>query len=89
MARSSDPTLGINSWLEDELYYQYQFDRSSVDEGWKELFQESGPNGTSQNGVQATAAAVAEPVQAGSTPYGPETPQQEPQIGRASCRERV
>ena len=29
-----DPAPGINSWLEDELYHQYQFDRNSVDEGW-------------------------------------------------------
>src|SRR5438270_13311567 len=46
MSQSNEPALGINSWLEDELYYQYQFDRKSVDEGWTELFQQSaGQNG--------------------------------------------
>ena len=33
-----DPALGINSWLEDELRQQYNFDRSSVDDGWNDLF---------------------------------------------------
>ncbi|MBV9296047.1 MAG: multifunctional oxoglutarate decarboxylase/oxoglutarate dehydrogenase thiamine pyrophosphate-binding subunit/dihydrolipoyllysine-residue succinyltransferase subunit [Acidobacteriaceae bacterium] len=37
--------MGINSWLEDELYHQYQFDRKSVDEGWTDLFDEFGHNG--------------------------------------------
>ena len=33
--------MGINSWLEDELYRQYLHDRSAVDESWKELFEVS------------------------------------------------
>ncbi len=37
-----DPSLGINSWLEDDLAYQYKFDRKSVDEGWGELFAANG-----------------------------------------------
>ena len=45
MPQSTDPALGINSWLEDELYHQYQFDRKSVDAGWSELFQHAGENG--------------------------------------------
>jgi 2-oxoglutarate dehydrogenase E1 component len=45
MQPPNDPALGINSWLEDELYYQYQFDKKSVDERWSELFQHSGQNG--------------------------------------------
>src|SRR5579875_843126 len=59
--QANDPALGINSWLEDELFHQYQFDHGSVDEGWTRLFEENGENG-----------AHAE------TPYGPETPRQEP-----------
>src|SRR6516165_7584132 len=44
MAGKSGPDLGINSWLEDELYQQYLHDRSAVDESWKHLFEEtSGP----------------------------------------------
>ena len=38
-----DPDLGINSWLEDELYAQYLRDRSTVDDSWKLLFDK--PNG--------------------------------------------
>ena len=45
MSQSTDPALGINSWLEDELYHQYQFDRRSVDQGWTEFFQNSSSNG--------------------------------------------
>jgi 2-oxoglutarate dehydrogenase E1 component len=44
MPLKSDPEMGINSWLEDELYQQYLHDRSAVDESWKHLFEEtSGP----------------------------------------------
>jgi 2-oxoglutarate decarboxylase len=45
MPQAKEPELGINSWLEDELYHQYQFDRKSVDEGWTTLFQDTGRNG--------------------------------------------
>ncbi|MBV9084929.1 MAG: multifunctional oxoglutarate decarboxylase/oxoglutarate dehydrogenase thiamine pyrophosphate-binding subunit/dihydrolipoyllysine-residue succinyltransferase subunit [Acidobacteriaceae bacterium] len=41
MPQTKDPTVGINSWLEDELYHQYQFDRRSLEEGWEQLFQRS------------------------------------------------
>jgi len=43
MPLKSDPELGINSWLEDELYQQYLHDRSTVDESWKHLFENGGP----------------------------------------------
>ena len=38
MALKPDPEMGINSWLEDELYQQYLHDRTTVDESWKHLF---------------------------------------------------
>ena len=57
MPQSNDPSLGINSWLEDELFYQYQFDRKSVDEGWTEHFQHPGQNGAP--GPATALAAVA------------------------------
>ena len=41
MSLKSDPEMGINSWLEDELYRQYLRDRSTVDESWKHLFEEA------------------------------------------------
>ncbi len=86
MPQAKDPASGINSWLEDELYHQYQFDRKSVDEGWTHLFEEAGQNGelgASANGGASApayaATAVAEPAAAETpTPYGPETPREEP-----------
>jgi multifunctional 2-oxoglutarate metabolism enzyme len=35
--------MGINSWLQDELYQQYQHDRGAVDESWKQLFEQVSP----------------------------------------------
>ena len=57
MAEPTDPkTLGINSWLEDELYQQYLYDRKTVDESWKKIFESNGvPAISSGNGARATA----------------------------------
>src|SRR5664279_2073185 len=41
MALQPESEMGINSWLEDELYQQYLRDRSTVDDSWKHLFEES------------------------------------------------
>jgi 2-oxoglutarate dehydrogenase E1 component len=72
MPQANDPALGINSWLEDELYQQYQFDRTSVDQGWTELFHEAGQNG-------AAAAEIPEPLEPPlKQPPGREIPEQEP-----------
>lgn len=86
MPQGNDPALGINSWLEDELYHQYQFDRKSVDEGWSQLFQgsleqEPGQNGgtspdSRSNGAPTAVAemqaepAVQEPTAAASARTG-------------------
>ncbi|HEY7209104.1 MAG TPA: hypothetical protein VH477_02430, partial [Bryobacteraceae bacterium] len=83
MPQGNQPDLGINSWLEDELYHQYQFDRRSLDAGWNELFADHGQNGGSAtNGDSAgTATAVAEPPQPPppvEEPSQPEPPRQEP-----------
>src|SRR5271170_4421726 len=51
-----DPIRGINSWLEDELAYQYKFDRQSIDAGWSAVFAAARPNGGD------AAALSAEPV---------------------------
>src|SRR5271157_2568699 len=59
-----DPSLGINSWLQDELSYQYKFDRASVDQGWADLLQQTPPqNGgsVSSDPVPATVAAPPQP----------------------------
>ena len=70
-----DPTLGINSWLQDELAYQYKFDRSSVDEGWAELLQQAPPkNGGSVPSAPEPVAAVATAAAAVEVPAPPPTP---------------
>jgi multifunctional 2-oxoglutarate metabolism enzyme len=43
MAESSSQKLGINAWLEDELYQQYLHDRKAVDESWTSFFEHNGP----------------------------------------------
>ncbi len=60
MSGKFDPELGINSWLEDELYQQYLNDRKNVDESWKSRF-DDGANGHPANGSTTTTAAVAAP----------------------------
>src|SRR5688572_9796281 len=42
MPDRKESTLGINSWLEDELYQQYLHDSKNVDESWKSVFDEDG-----------------------------------------------
>src|SRR5438270_7204844 len=86
MPQGNDPTLGINSWLEDELYQQYQFDRKSLDEGWTHLFEKSGPNGEGHvfpNGDAAepsTSAVAVAPEEAPPVQEPPPAPvpKQEP-----------
>ena len=58
MAVKPEPDLGINSWLEDELYQQYLHDRGAVDESWKHVFEDAGGNG------HATAAKQPEKAMA-------------------------
>ena len=63
MPLKPDPEMGINSWLEDELYQQYLHDRSTVDESWKHLF-EAGNGGApppAKAGAPLQAAAEAAP----------------------------
>ena len=62
MAAKSGPDLGINSWLEDELYQQYLHDRSTVDESWKHVFEASNGNGANGTHPAASAATVAVPA---------------------------
>ncbi|MGA2136948.1 MAG: multifunctional oxoglutarate decarboxylase/oxoglutarate dehydrogenase thiamine pyrophosphate-binding subunit/dihydrolipoyllysine-residue succinyltransferase subunit [Bryobacteraceae bacterium] len=61
MPLKTDPELGINSWLEDELYQQYLSDRSTVDKSWKEVF-EGASNGHA--GVAPLPAPSAAPTAA-------------------------
>ena len=55
----SDPAApSVNSWLEDELYHQYLYDRQTVDSGWKQVFdadsERLNPNGLPANGTTIT-----------------------------------
>src|ERR1035437_8387426 len=59
MASQSESEMGINSWLEDELYQQYMHDRSTVDESWKHVFEEPRPLA---NGAPAAPLKVAVPA---------------------------
>src|SRR6267143_35070 len=59
MAVKSDPDLGVNSWLEDELYQQYLHDHGAVDDSWKQLFENGGGDGAP---AAPSPQAVAEPA---------------------------
>src|SRR5439155_20657057 len=56
MTLKSESEMGINSWLEDELYQQYLHDRSTVDESWKHVFEEPRPPA---NGAPSAPARIA------------------------------
>jgi len=65
MSLKSDPEMGINSWLEDELYQQYLHDRTTVDESWKHVFEETAgpaasrtPGQTAANGTVTSAPKI-------------------------------
>ena len=60
MSEQSDPKLGINSWLEDELYQTYLHDRKYVDESWKSVFEGNGhAQSSSPQSKNGTSQAVA------------------------------
>jgi 2-oxoglutarate dehydrogenase E1 component len=65
MASKPEPELSINSWLQDELYRQYLNDRSTVDQSWKDVFEESSP---------APALTAPAPLVAPSLPLAPPPP---------------
>lgn len=75
MSEQSSSSLGINSWLEDELYQNYLHDRKTVDESWKSVFEENGTptNGHGPSGAGAAAAPPAPPVPT-SVPAPPPSP---------------
>jgi 2-oxoglutarate dehydrogenase complex dehydrogenase (E1) component-like enzyme len=50
MALKSDPEMGINSWLADELHLEYLHDHSAVDESWKRVFEQ--PRAPQESGEQ-------------------------------------
>ena len=80
MPGKTDPTLGINSWLEDELYQQYLHDQKTVDESWKSRFEENGHtsgnghevNGHSRPRAVESVAQAAQPAPAPAPAAPPE-----------------
>jgi 2-oxoglutarate dehydrogenase E1 component len=61
----SKTELGVNSWLEDELYEQFRHDRSAVDESWKHVFE---ANGGARPAPQAPQAPSTPALSAAPTP---------------------
>ncbi len=91
MAQAQDPASGINSWLEEELYHQYQFDRASVDRGWVDVFNKgagsSASNGNTATAVEEPPASSGSALRNGSAaasepdvPTGPPVSQQDPPV---------
>jgi 2-oxoglutarate decarboxylase len=69
MSESRVPELGINSWLEDELYQQYLSDRKNVDDSWQEVFETNGGS------ASETGAPVAPALAPGNGSHAPQQPQ--------------
>src|SRR5437763_12513227 len=81
MPQSKEAVLGINSWLEDELFHQYQFDRNSLDEGWSQLFQGAPRNGELANPPNPPEPPVEEPPSEEPPRQEPPGPEPVPQEG--------
>src|SRR3954451_16902915 len=76
MSDQSEPKLGINSWLQDELYQNYLHDKKNVDDTWKRVFETNGhskPNGANGNGAPSASGVAASPV-AAPAPVAPPAP---------------
>jgi len=72
MGVKSDKDLGINSWLEDELYQEYLHDRAAVDESWKHVFEDArGGNGRAVAPVEAGNATQPAENQVGGEAAAP------------------
>ena len=58
-------TPSVNSWLEDELYQQYLYDRKTVDPTWNKVFESNGhtapANGTARRRSAAREASASSP----------------------------
>jgi 2-oxoglutarate dehydrogenase E1 component len=73
MRETNAPTLGVNSWLEEELYQQYRLNKNSVDDGWGDLFIQldenaapapvEEPHPIAQNGTGHAVEEVASPAE--------------------------
>src|SRR5579862_922569 len=59
MEDSSQPN--INSWLEDELFQQYRYDRKTVDASWAPVFEGNGHTAAPEPLPQSARALVKAP----------------------------
>ena len=57
MAPQHDPKPSINSWLEEELFQQYQHDQRTVDPSWRHEFEDAGATAVQPAGTRTPAAA--------------------------------
>src|SRR4051794_22904288 len=73
MSAPIDPKLGVNSWLEDELYQRYLHDQHNVDPSWKDVFESNGHagNGHENGAPEAPPARVSAPVAVSAPPAPP------------------
>ncbi len=54
-----DPSQpSVNSWLEDELFLEYQYDRKVVDAAWTDVFESNGHTPKPQNGAPKVVEAT-------------------------------
>ncbi|HTS77639.1 MAG TPA: multifunctional oxoglutarate decarboxylase/oxoglutarate dehydrogenase thiamine pyrophosphate-binding subunit/dihydrolipoyllysine-residue succinyltransferase subunit [Bryobacteraceae bacterium] len=54
---SENRTPSVNSWLEEELYEQYRYDRQTIDPAWTQIIETNGH--TAPSAAQVTPAAPA------------------------------
>ena len=77
MSESDRPSLGINSWLEDELYLQYLHDRKTVDDSWRKVFETNGDGAKVAVQTPETAAVTGN----GAAAMTAEVPEHRPTSG--------
>jgi multifunctional 2-oxoglutarate metabolism enzyme len=68
----SDPSApSVNSWLEEELFEQYRYDRQTVDGTWKQVFEANGTTITGEPDAPPEPRALPAPA-VPSVPLGPD-----------------
>ena len=68
MSEPGRPSLGINSWLEDELYTQYLHDQRAVDDNWKKIFEGNGQHADTQTKTAGNGSAANAPLKPAEPP---------------------
>jgi multifunctional 2-oxoglutarate metabolism enzyme len=62
MAEKTGPALGINDWLQDEMYHEYLHDHAVVDDSWKRVFEAPRP-AVEEGGLEPLRGAAARIVE--------------------------